>query len=66
MKHFPVHYQNVYSQQIFQGGDMLRRALTNQYAWQHVGLALWGYVANKIHISINRRCINSTLSKVLT
>ena len=30
------------------------------------GVVSWGHVTNKIHISICRRCINTTLGKVLT
>ena len=32
MKHFSSYCQNAYGHQTFQGGDMLRRALTHKYA----------------------------------
>ena len=66
MKHFSSYYQNAYGHQTFQGGDMLRGALTNKYAWLLNGVVLWGHVRNKIHISTGRRFIDTTLGKVLT
>ena len=66
MKHFSSYYQNAYGHQILQIGDMLRGALTHKYAWHLNGVVLWGHVTNKIHISTCRRCIDTTLGKVLT
>ena len=66
MKHFFLYYQNAYDHQPFQGGDMLQGALTHIYPWHHNGVALWCQVTNKIHISTCRRCINTTLAKMIT
>ena len=63
---FPLNYQNAYDHQTFQGGDMLQGYLTHAYAWHLNGVALWGHVTNKTHISTCRRCIDTTLGKVLT
>ena len=65
MKHFSSYYQNGYGQQTLQGGDMLRRALTHRYAWHLRRVVLWGHVTIKIHISTCRRCIDTTLGKVM-
>ena len=65
MNHFPVHYQNANGHQIFQGGDTVWGALTHKYAWQHNRVVLWGHVTNEVHISTCRRCIDTTLGKVL-
>ena len=53
----PLTDQNVCGHKIFQGGDMLQGVLK--------GVVLWGHVTNKINISTCRRCINTTLCKVL-
>ena len=66
MKHFPLNYQNAYGYQPFQGGDMLRGALTHKHAWHLNRVVLLGLMANKIDISTCRRCIDTTTSKVLT
>ena len=63
---FPLNYKNAYGHQIFQVGDMLRGAVTHKYTWYLNGVVLWGHVTNKIHASTCRRCINTTLGKVLT
>ena len=60
MKYFSSYYQNAYGHQTLQGGDMLQGALTHKFAWHLNG------VENKIHISSCRRCIDTTLEKVLT
>ena len=65
MKNFFLHYQNAYDHQTFQGGDMLQGDLTHIYAYLN-GVVFWGHVANKIHNSTCRRCIDTTLGKVLT
>ena len=55
--HFNIHvfdeafFQNAYGHQTFQGGDMLRGALTHKYAWYLNEVVLWVHPANKIHIS---------------
>ena len=59
------YYQNAYGHQTLYGGDMLRGALTDKYEWHLKGVFLWGHVANKIHISTCRRCIDTTLDKGL-
>ena len=63
---FPLNYQNAYGHQTFQGGDMLRGALTHKYARYLNGVVLLGNVTNKIHISTCIRYINTTIGKVLT
>ena len=63
---FPLNHKNAYGHQIFQVGDMLRGAVTHKYTWYLNGVVLWGHVTNKIHASTCRRCINTTLGKVLT
>ena len=65
MKHFSSYYQKAYGHQTFQGADMLRGALTNKYALLLNKVILWGHVANKIYTSTCRRCIRTTLGKVL-
>ena len=45
---------------------MLQGAVTHIYARHINGVALWGHVADKIHISTPRKCIDTTLGKVLT
>ena len=59
-------FQNDYGHQTFQVGDMLRGALTHKYAWYLNGVVLSDHVTYKIHISTCRRCVNTTLGKVLT
>ena len=54
-----------YDHQTFQGGDMLRGALTHIYARHLNRVVFWGHVKNKIHISTCRRCIDTTLDKEL-
>ena len=66
MKHFSSYCQNAYDHQSLQGGDILRGALTHKYAWHLNGVVFLGHVTNKIHISTCRRCIDTTLGKVLT
>ena len=65
MKHFSSYYQNAFGHQTLQGGDMLRGAPTHKYAWHLKGVGFWGHVTSK-YISTCRRCINTTLGKVLT
>ena len=45
---------------------MLRGAITHRYEWHLNGVVLRGLVANKIHITTYKRCIDTTLGKVLT
>ena len=66
MKDFSPYYQNAYGYQTLQGGDMLRGALTHKYGCYLNGVVLWGHMTNEIHISTCRRCIDTTLGKVLT
>ena len=66
MNYFSLNYQNAYGHQTFQGGDMLRVALTHKYTWHLNGVVLWGHVTNEIHISTCRRCINNTLGNMMT
>ena len=66
MKYFSSYYQNAYGHQTFQAGDMLRGALTHEYAWNLNRVVLWAHVTNKIHISTCRRYIDTLLGKVLT
>ena len=63
---FPFKYQSAYGHQTFQGGEMLRGALTHKYAWHLNGVVLLGHVTNKIHISTCIKHINTTIGKVLT
>ena len=37
---FPPNYQSAYDYQTFQGGDMLRGALTHRYAWHLNGVVM--------------------------
>ena len=63
---FPLSYQNAYNHQTFQGGNILRGALTHKYGWHPNGVVMWGHVKNKIHISTCRRCMDTKLDSVLT
>ena len=63
VKHFSSYYYNAYGHQTLQGGDMLQRALTHEYAWHLNGVVLLGCVTNKTHISTH---IDTTTNKVLT
>ena len=63
---FSLNYKNAYDHQTFQGGDMLQGALTHVYAWHQAQWSLSDHMTNKIHISTCRRCIHTTLGKVLT
>ena len=64
MKYFS--YQNGYGHQTFQGGDMLRGALTHKYAWHFNGVVLWDYVTDEVNVSTCKRCMDIALSKLLT
>ena len=66
MKHFSSYYQNAYGLQTLQYGDMLGGAFAHKYAWHLNGVVLLGHVTNKMHILTCRRCIGTTLVKVLT
>ena len=63
---FPLNFQNAYAQQTFQGGEMLRGALTHKYAWHLNGVVLWDHATNKVHISVCRRCMGIKLVKLMT
>ena len=56
--------QNAYGHQTFQGGDMPQGSFAHKHAWHFNGVVLWGHVANKMHISTCRRCVNTILGKV--
>ena len=63
---FLPNYQNGYCHQTFQGGDMRRGALSHKYTWHLNRVVFLGQVTNNIHIFTSRRCIDTTIGKVLT
>ena len=60
MKHFPLNYQNAYDHRTIQSGGMLEGT-----ALHLNGVVLWSHVTNKTHMSTCRRCIYTTLGKML-
>ena len=64
MKYFSC--QNGYDHQTFQGGEMLRGALTHKYVWHLNGVVLWDHVTDEVHVSTRKRCIDITLGKLPT